>query len=163
MGIIPPGQATEVYVPLQVKSQRKANLTTSAEDKAENTSVTILELIPEAKISPLTDLVQKYGDKLRIAVDPETSFAAITGSHIRVSGKYLQSSSRIILNFILQPSKLSPMVYAALQFITRARESGISVTDLGKKTNYDQKTCFYLVQQLLSLDLVYVNLEIPGT
>lgn len=48
------------------------------------------------------------------------------------------------------------MVYTALQFISRGREDGMSVVDLGKKTGYDQKTCFYLVLQLVSLDLVYV-------
>lgn len=48
------------------------------------------------------------------------------------------------------------MVYSALQLITRGREQGISVVDLGKKTRYDQKTCFYLVKQLMELDLVYV-------
>jgi transcription factor C subunit 3 len=46
------------------------------------------------------------------------------------------------------------MVYTALQLITRGREKGISVVELGKKTGYDQKTCFYLVKQLESLDLV---------
>jgi len=46
------------------------------------------------------------------------------------------------------------MVYTALQFITRGREQGISVVDLGKKTKYDQKTCFYLVKQLMDLDLM---------
>src|SRR5882762_6780494 len=46
------------------------------------------------------------------------------------------------------------MVYTALQLITRGRERGISVVELGKKTRYDQKTCFYLVKQLLELDLV---------
>jgi oxalate---CoA ligase len=46
------------------------------------------------------------------------------------------------------------MVYTALQFITRAREDGISVVDLGKKSSYDQKTCFYLIKILLELDLV---------
>ena len=48
------------------------------------------------------------------------------------------------------------MVYTALQFISRGREDGMSVVDLGKKTGYDQRTCFYLVLQLVSLDLVYV-------
>lgn len=46
------------------------------------------------------------------------------------------------------------MVYTALQFITRGREYGISTVDLGKKTGYDQKTCFYLIKQLLELELV---------
>lgn len=48
------------------------------------------------------------------------------------------------------------MVYTALQLITRGREQGISVLDLGKKSGYDQKTCFYLIKQLVDLDLVYV-------
>ena len=47
------------------------------------------------------------------------------------------------------------MVYATLQLIARAREKGISVLDIGKKTNYDQKTCFYLVKQLLELGHMY--------
>jgi oxalate---CoA ligase len=46
------------------------------------------------------------------------------------------------------------MVYTALQFITRGREHGISIVELGKKTGYDQKTCFYLIKQLLELELV---------
>ena len=46
------------------------------------------------------------------------------------------------------------MVYTALQFITRGREHGISTVDLGKKTGYDQKACFYLIKQLLELELV---------
>lgn len=48
------------------------------------------------------------------------------------------------------------MVYASLQLITRTRAEGLSVLELGKKTQYDQKTCFYLVKQLLELDLMYV-------
>ena len=42
--------------------------------------------IAKEETSSLTmaQLVAKYGDTLRIAVDHETSFAAITGSHIRV-------------------------------------------------------------------------------
>lgn len=46
------------------------------------------------------------------------------------------------------------MVYSALQIITRGRDAGVSVVDLGKRTGYDQKTCFYLVKQLTELDLV---------
>ena len=54
----------------------------------------------------------------------------------------------------LQPSKLSDMVYATLQLIARERDVGLSMVDLGKKSGYDQKTCFYLVKQLIELDLV---------
>lgn len=46
------------------------------------------------------------------------------------------------------------MVYTALQLVTRTRDEGLSVVDLGKKTGYDQKICFYLVKQLVDLDLV---------
>jgi hypothetical protein len=46
------------------------------------------------------------------------------------------------------------MVYTALQFITRGRECGLTVVDLGRKSKYDQKTCFYLIKQLIDLDLV---------
>lgn len=49
------------------------------------------------------------------------------------------------------------MVYASLQLISRAREEGLSVMALGKATGYDQKTCFYIVKQLLELNLVYVT------
>jgi oxalate---CoA ligase len=46
------------------------------------------------------------------------------------------------------------MVYTTLQFITRSREAGITVVELGKKSGYDQKACFYVIKQLLDLDLV---------
>lgn len=48
------------------------------------------------------------------------------------------------------------MVYSALQIITRGRDAGVTVVDLGKQSGYDQKTCFYLVRQLTELELVYV-------
>ncbi len=53
-----------------------------------------------------------------------------------------------------QSPKLSPMVYTALQITTRGRDNGVSVVDLGKRSGYDQKTCFYLVRQLSEMDLV---------
>jgi hypothetical protein len=46
------------------------------------------------------------------------------------------------------------MVYTALQLISRGRAAGLSIVDLGGKTGYDQKSCWYLVQQLLELGLV---------
>ena len=44
-----------------------------------------LNIVPDAKSRSLADLQQEYGDKLRIASDPDAIYAAITGSHIRVS------------------------------------------------------------------------------
>jgi transcription factor C subunit 3 len=46
------------------------------------------------------------------------------------------------------------MVYSALQIITRGRDEGVTVVQLGQKSKYDQKTCFYLVRQLTEMDLV---------
>ena len=48
------------------------------------------------------------------------------------------------------------MVYATLQLISRSRDEGISVLEIGKKLRTDQKTCYHLVKQLLELDLMYV-------
>lgn len=47
------------------------------------------------------------------------------------------------------------MVYTALQIITRGRDDGVTVVQLGQQSKYDQKTCFYLVKQLTEMDLVY--------
>ena len=46
------------------------------------------------------------------------------------------------------------MVYSALQVITQGRDDGVTVVELGQRTKYDQKTCFYLVRQLTEMDLV---------
>lgn len=46
------------------------------------------------------------------------------------------------------------MVYTALQIITRGRDQGVTVVQLGQKSKYDQKTCFYLVRQLTEMNLV---------
>ena len=54
------------------------------------------------------------------------------------------------------------MVYTALQLITRGREDGITTVELGRKTGYDQKTCFYLIKQLVELSLVYAFLLSTG-
>lgn len=55
------------------------------------------------------------------------------------------------------------MVYSALQIITRGRDNGVSVVELGQRSKYDQKTCFYLVRQLTELDLVYVSFFLRTT
>ncbi|KAI0374486.1 hypothetical protein BV20DRAFT_961659 [Pilatotrama ljubarskyi] len=141
VGTVPDGVSTEVYIAPQASAARKAKA--KGEEAVEEAApATALDVIPDATIRPLEDLRNEYGDRLRIAVDPETSFAALTGSHIR-------------------PSKLTPMIYTGLQIITRGREQGVSVLDLGKKSGYDQKTCFYIIKQLVELGLV-VKLRRPG-
>ncbi|KAH7883860.1 hypothetical protein F5I97DRAFT_1606658 [Phlebopus sp. FC_14] len=117
---------------IHTSAKRKA--AAKGEELAEGARPT-LQLVHDARGKTLEDLKRQYGDDLRIAVDPETSFVAITGSHVK-------------------PPKLSPMVYTALQLITRGREEGITTVELGRKTRYDQKTCFYLIKQLVELGLV---------
>ncbi|KAJ8462329.1 hypothetical protein ONZ51_g10973 [Trametes cubensis] len=141
VGTVPEGVSAEVYIAPQASAIRKAKA--KGEEPAEESAPTTgLDIIQDATIRPLHDLQNEYGDRLRIAADPETTFAALTGSHIR-------------------PSKLTPMIYTGLQIITRGREQGVSVLDLGKKSGYDQKTCFYLIKQLVELGLV-VKLRRPG-
>jgi hypothetical protein len=79
VGTVPDGITTEVYIAPQQSQKRKAK---NAVD--DTTPVTLLALLPEVGSTTLDDLQLKYGDTLRVAVDAETSFAAITGSHIRV-------------------------------------------------------------------------------
>ncbi|KAF9229607.1 hypothetical protein BS17DRAFT_743885 [Gyrodon lividus] len=132
VGSVPPGVTSEVYIAPQMSAKRKA----AAKGKAiAEDALPSLLLVENARKRSLEDLKCQYGGDLRIAVDPETSFSAITGSHIR-------------------PPKLSPMVYTALQLITRGREEGITTVELGRKTKYDQKTCFYLIKQLIELGLI---------
>ncbi|THH29725.1 hypothetical protein EUX98_g4460 [Antrodiella citrinella] len=98
-------------------------------------SVESLELIPDASLRSLDDLVVEHGDQLRIAVEPDKVSMALIGSHIR-------------------PTKLTPPVFAALQLVAQGRDAGMSTVELSNKTGYDAKTCFYLVLKLLELNLV---------
>ncbi|KAG2023118.1 hypothetical protein CC2G_000811 [Coprinopsis cinerea AmutBmut pab1-1] len=132
VGLIPEGVTSEVWVAPQTSAKRKAKA--SGQEHVETTPAR-LEPIPNARTAPLEELKNLYGDRLRVALDPDAIFAGITGSHIRTP-------------------KLSAMVYTALQIITRGRDEGVTVVELGQKTKYDQKTCFYLVRQLTEMDLV---------
>jgi hypothetical protein len=46
------------------------------------------------------------------------------------------------------------MVYSTLQLITRTREAGMAIKDLGPITKYDPKSIFYQISQLVELNLV---------
>ncbi|THU88448.1 hypothetical protein K435DRAFT_830546 [Dendrothele bispora CBS 962.96] len=132
VGTIPDGIESEVWIAPQTSAKRKAN---AKGEKHVEMKPPELNIVPDAKSRSLADLQQEYGDKLRIASDPDAIYAAITGSHIRFP-------------------KMSPMVYSALQIITRGRDDGVTVVQLGQQSKYDQKTCFYLVKQLTDLNLV---------
>ena len=84
VGTIPPGGATEVYVAPQHSAKRKLVKGEKDVDDQTQEPVSTLDVIQDARSRSLEDLQRDYGDQLRIAVDPETSFAAITGSHVRV-------------------------------------------------------------------------------
>ncbi|KAJ7042665.1 hypothetical protein C8F04DRAFT_1390618 [Mycena alexandri] len=132
VGTVPEGVTTEVWIAPQNSAKKKAKA--KGEELVEVVPAK-LDVVPDAKNRSLDDLRQEYGDNLRLAANPEATYAAITGTHIRFP-------------------KMSPMVYSALQIITRGRDTGVSVVELGQKSKYDQKTCFYLVRQLTELDLV---------
>ncbi|KAF9821815.1 hypothetical protein IEO21_00245 [Rhodonia placenta] len=140
VGTVPAGVTAEVFITPQASAKRKAK---GKGEKIEESPTTIsLIPIPDAALRPLEDLRREYGEDVRIALDSAKVFVALTGTHVR-------------------SNKLSGMVYTSLQFIARGREQGISVLELGKKSGYDQKTCFYLVKQLVELDLV-VKRRNPG-
>lgn len=153
VGTISPGDSSDVWVAPQTSAKRKARA--RGEDHVD-TRPPKLDPVPAAKDTALDELQRLYGDRLRIAVEPDAIFAAITGSHIRVSPFPLTRLSCFIFSISMsQSSKMSPMVYSALQIITQGRDNGVTVVELGRKSKYDQKTCFYLVRQLTELDLVY--------
>ena len=79
IGIVPPGLTSTVYIAPQRATQRK-----NKDGNQEEAPPITLQVIPDAALHPLETLVQQYGDNLRIAVDPDTVFVAITGSHTRV-------------------------------------------------------------------------------
>ncbi len=85
VGTVPAGSSTDVYIAPQASAIKKAKAkgedTTAAEEPAPATG---LDVVDDAAIRPLEDLRRQYGNALRVAADPETTFAALTGSHIRV-------------------------------------------------------------------------------
>jgi hypothetical protein len=81
VGVVPPGAATEVFVAPRTSAKKKVKATGEAHVEEEPS---VLDIIPDAASLPLEHLKREYGDSLRIAVDPETLFSVITGSHIKV-------------------------------------------------------------------------------
>lgn len=81
VGTVPSSVTSEVWVAPQTSAKRKAKA--KGQEHVETTP-TQLDIVPGAQDRTLEDLKQEYGDKLRIAVDSDAIYAAITGSHIRV-------------------------------------------------------------------------------
>jgi oxalate---CoA ligase len=82
IGLIPPGLTSEVWIAPQTSAKRKAKVL--GVEHVE-TSPSKLDPITDPKSTPLDLLRQAYGERLRIAAEPESIFSAITGTHIRVS------------------------------------------------------------------------------
>jgi transcription factor C subunit 3 len=81
---VPDGATTEVYIaPQQSQKKRKPEKDESG-DASASSSVASLTLLPDVRSKTLDNLQLQYGETLRVAVNAETSFAAIIGSHIRV-------------------------------------------------------------------------------
>lgn len=82
IGLIPPGLTSEVWIAPQNSAKRKAKVLGVEHIE---TSPSKLDPITDPKSTPLNLLREAYGERLRIAAEPESIFSAITGSHIRVS------------------------------------------------------------------------------
>lgn len=83
VGTVPDGATTEVYIAPQQSQKRKSKGKEKDQDQRGDV-LSSLTLLPDARSRTLEDLQLQYGEALRVAVDSETSFAAIIGSHIRV-------------------------------------------------------------------------------
>lgn len=83
VGTVPQGVNAEVYIAQQTSARRKAK--EKGDLPPEQNVAPGLIPVPDARTRSLDDLKQQYGSGLHIAVDAESSFVAITGSHTRVS------------------------------------------------------------------------------
>lgn len=82
VGKAPTGRSTDVYIPAQPRVGKRAK--NSKQDGAAEEEAVKLEIIPDGRTLPLQELVDKHGNSLRVAVDTETCYVALTGSHARV-------------------------------------------------------------------------------
>ena len=98
IGLIPPGLTSEVWIAPQNSAKRKAKVLGVEHIES---SPSKLDPITDPKSTPLDLLRQAYGERLRIAAEPESIFSAITGSHIRVSHYDLTKHYHIHIFFSL--------------------------------------------------------------
>lgn len=96
VGLVPEGSAPVCIAPQPsaVRKKSKANAG-STNATLSITSPAALQPLDSGEVTQVSlgGLVAKYGNTLRIAVDHETCFVAITGSHVRVSLAMKPSSS----------------------------------------------------------------------
>lgn len=82
VGTIPAGITSEVWIAPQTSAKRKAKARGEVHVEIKPPE---LDLVSNAESRALNEIRAEYGDRLRIAIEPEAIYAAITGSHIRVS------------------------------------------------------------------------------
>jgi hypothetical protein len=81
VGTVPEGITSEVWIAPQNSAKKKAK---AKGEEIIEVAPPKLDIVPDAKNRSLDDLKAEYGDTLRLAADPEATYAAITGTHIRV-------------------------------------------------------------------------------
>ena len=96
MGTVPDEATTEVYIAPQQSQKRKSKGKGKEKEKEKDQPgdmLSSLTLLSDARSKTLEDLQLQHGEALRVAVDAETSFAAIIGSHIRVRSFFFSLGS----------------------------------------------------------------------
>jgi oxalate---CoA ligase len=99
VGILPEGTHTEVFIASQPSKKRKAK-EAGASYEPEPIAASQLQIIPDARSQPLQQLRGEYGDILRVAANPDATFSALTGSHIRARIRYILEPS-LYLTFVV--------------------------------------------------------------
>ena len=82
VGILPPGDHSEVYVAPPPRVSKKD--LSKVGEAAEAGRVAGLEPVEDSKSRTLEQLRRLYGERLRVAVDSEVLRATLTGPHAKV-------------------------------------------------------------------------------
>lgn len=99
IGRLPDGPITYISVPPQVRVGKR-NKGVEDNEPRESHTVSKLEDIPDATSSDINVLIARYGEKLRVAVDPEAIFLVLAGSHARVDTLFcIQGERRLLTPF----------------------------------------------------------------
>ncbi|KAK4053649.1 hypothetical protein OIO90_003888 [Microbotryomycetes sp. JL221] len=117
------------------QAKGKARALDAKPTSSTDAKVTLIELDRDERSLPAQALLDKYGDNLRLAADPEATWIAITGSSAR-------------------PGPLTAPVYRMLQIVSRERGEGATVITIGRSMGIDQKSAFHLVRVAVNLGIV---------
>mgnify|MGYP002717654935 CR=1 FL=1 len=119
------------------------------ERKAQGPTHEMRILPAEERELGLEALTEKYGDQLRVLSGEETTWVAITGSHLRVRLRFFARFSVVFADSsarLLQPSSLTPAIYSVLQMISRGREEGTTAVRISKELGIDPKSVFHYLK-----------------